>query len=196
MSWRRPANWVSGSILVLNARSMFSGRDRRRAGVAEAGGATDCCSSALPPSSPGDALERSGTVRGVCISAQAPTASASGGKPSLRPVRSGREPKGYSIAAPFRGTSIRVCLVAHVQHASMSEFPKWTSHWRFWNDRFPPMPLKNSEIEPLRKSRFRARRVVSADSPHGKAYGRVAGGKAGQSAEPLRNLPSRLPAVF
>ncbi len=55
--------------------------------------------------------------------------------------------------------------------------------------------LKNSEIEQRRKSRFRTRRIISADSPYGRAYGRVAGGKAGRSAEPLRNFSSRLPAV-
>jgi hypothetical protein len=35
--------------------------------------------------------------------------------------------------------------------------------------------LKNSEIEPSRKSRFRARRVTSTDSPYAKACGRVGG---------------------
>ena len=54
--------------------------------------------------------------------------------------------------------------------------------------------LKNSEIEP-RKSRFRARRVTSAGSPYARVYGRVAGGKTGRSAEPLRNFSSRLPAA-
>ena len=61
--------------------------------------------------------------------------------------------------------------------------------------RFASILLKNSEIEPLRKSRFRGRRVTSADSPYGRAYRRVAGGKTGQSAEPLRNFSSRRPAV-
>jgi len=56
--------------------------------------------------------------------------------------------------------------------------------------------LKNSEIDPTRKSRIRARHVVSADSPHGRAYGSVARGKTGRSADPLRNFSSRLPAVF
>src|SRR5271166_5073279 len=55
--------------------------------------------------------------------------------------------------------------------------------------------LKNLEIEPLRKSRFRTRRVISADSPHGRAYRSVARGKAGRSADPLRNFSSRPPAV-
>ena len=64
------------------------------------------------------------------------------------------------------------------------------------NVRYLRILLKNSEIEPLRKSRFRARRVTSADSPYGRAYRRVAGGKTGQSAEPLRNFASKPPAVF
>jgi hypothetical protein len=56
--------------------------------------------------------------------------------------------------------------------------------------------LKNSETERLRKSRIRAPRVTSADSPYGRAYRRVPVAKTGQSAEPLRNFASRLPAVF
>ena len=56
--------------------------------------------------------------------------------------------------------------------------------------------LKNSETEPLRKSRIRAPRVTSADTPYGKAYVRVAGGNAGLSAEPLKTFTSRLPAAF
>jgi hypothetical protein len=48
--------------------------------------------------------------------------------------------------------------------------------------------LKNSEIEPSRKSRFRARCVISADSPHGRASRSVARGKAGRSAEPPREF--------
>jgi hypothetical protein len=56
--------------------------------------------------------------------------------------------------------------------------------------------LKNSEIEPSRKSRFRARCVISADSPHGRASRSVARGKAGRSAEPPGNFSSRPPAVF
>ena len=64
------------------------------------------------------------------------------------------------------------------------------------NVRYLRILLKNSEIEPLRKSRFRARRVTSADRPYGRAYRRVAGGKTGQSAEPLRNFASKPPAVF
>ena len=50
--------------------------------------------------------------------------------------------------------------------------------------------LKNSEIEPLRKSSFRARRVVSANSLHGRACRTGARGKPGRSAEPPRNFPS------
>jgi hypothetical protein len=56
--------------------------------------------------------------------------------------------------------------------------------------------LKNSEIEPPRKSRFGARRVISADSLLGRACGTVARGKTGRSAEPLRNFSSKPPAVF
>ena len=56
--------------------------------------------------------------------------------------------------------------------------------------------LKNSEIELPRKSRFRAQSVACTGSCHSKAYERVAGGKTSRSAEPLRNFPSRLPAVF
>jgi hypothetical protein len=41
--------------------------------------------------------------------------------------------------------------------------------------------LKNSEIGPPRKSRFRGRRVISADSPGGRAYRSVAHGKTGRS---------------
>ncbi len=55
--------------------------------------------------------------------------------------------------------------------------------------------LKNSEIEPPRKSCFRARCVMSADSPYGRAYGSVARGKTGRSADPLRIFSSRPPAV-
>jgi hypothetical protein len=55
--------------------------------------------------------------------------------------------------------------------------------------------LKKSEIEPPRKSRFRGRRVISADSPGGRAYGSVAHGKTGRSADPLGNFSSRPPAV-
>ena len=40
--------------------------------------------------------------------------------------------------------------------------------------------LKNAEIEFPRKSRFRARRVVSADSRHGRAYRSVTRGKTGR----------------
>jgi hypothetical protein len=74
----------------------------------------------------------------------------------------------------------------------------WIFVIRRWgsNGRSAQMLLKNSEIEPLRKSRFRARRVTSADSSYRRAYGKVAGGKTGRSAEPLRNFASRLPAVF
>ena len=56
--------------------------------------------------------------------------------------------------------------------------------------------LKNSEIERPRESRFRARRVISTDSPDGRAYGRVVRGKTGRSAEPLRKVPSRLPVAL
>jgi hypothetical protein len=56
--------------------------------------------------------------------------------------------------------------------------------------------LKNSEIEPSRKSCFRARRVISADSPHRRVYRSLARGKTDRSADPLRNFSSRPPAVF
>src|SRR5580704_7132126 len=56
--------------------------------------------------------------------------------------------------------------------------------------------LKNSEIGPPRKSRFRGRRVISADSPGGRAYRSVAHGKTGRSADPLGKFSSRPPAVF
>ena len=55
--------------------------------------------------------------------------------------------------------------------------------------------LKKSEIEPSRKSRFRARRLISGDSPHGRACRSRVRGKTGRSAEPPSNSPSRLPAV-
>ena len=55
--------------------------------------------------------------------------------------------------------------------------------------------LKNSAIERPRESRFRARRVMSTDSPYARACGRIARGKTGWSAEPLWNFLSRLPAV-
>jgi hypothetical protein len=42
-------------------------------------------------------------------------------------------------------------------------------------DRSLRIVLKNSEIEPSRKSRFRARRVTSSDSPYAMACGRVGG---------------------
>ena len=63
------------------------------------------------------------------------------------------------------------------------------------NGRYLRISLKKSEIEQLRKSRFRMRRVTSADSPYGRAFRNVADRKTGQSAEPLRNFASRLPAV-
>jgi len=47
---------------------------------------------------------------------------------------------------------------------------------------FPP------EIDPPRKSRIRARHVISADSLHGRAYGSVARGKVGRSAEPPKEF--------
>jgi hypothetical protein len=56
--------------------------------------------------------------------------------------------------------------------------------------------LKNSQIEQLRKSCSGAHCVVQAGGRHGKPYGRVTDGKVSQSAEPLRNFPSWLPAVF
>jgi hypothetical protein len=56
--------------------------------------------------------------------------------------------------------------------------------------------LKKSEIERSRKSSVRARRVASADSPNGRACGRVTDRKTSQSAEPLRNFASRLAAGF
>jgi hypothetical protein len=55
--------------------------------------------------------------------------------------------------------------------------------------------LKNPEIEPPRKTRFHARRVISADSPDGRAHRRVAHSKTGRSADPLRNFSSSPPAV-
>jgi hypothetical protein len=64
-------------------------------------------------------------------------------------------------------------------------------------DRSWQILLKNSEIEPLRKSRFRARRFISADSPHGRAYGSVARGEklcsqlSGPMAPSSRSTPSR-----
>jgi hypothetical protein len=61
---------------------------------------------------------------------------------------------------------------------------------------FAQILLKNSQIERSRKSRFRARRVTSADGPYGSALGRVAGTKTCRSAEPLRNFISRLRAAF
>ena len=67
---------------------------------------------------------------------------------------------------------------------------------RDFNGRFTSILLKNSQIEQLRKSRSRAHSVVQADGRHGKPLGRVTGGEAGHSAEPLSNFPSRLPAVF
>ena len=62
--------------------------------------------------------------------------------------------------------------------------------------RLPPdyPMLKNSKIEPLRKSRSCSRRVTSADRFCSRACGRFAGDKTSQSAEPLRNLTSTLPA--
>jgi hypothetical protein len=56
--------------------------------------------------------------------------------------------------------------------------------------------LKNSEIEAPRKSRFRARHVISTGSPHGTAYGSGVRGNARLSADPLRNFSSWLPAVL
>jgi hypothetical protein len=65
-----------------------------------------------------------------------------------------------------------------------------------FNDRFTSILLKNPEIEALRKSRLPAHSVVYASGCHSKAYERVARGKTGHSAEPLRKFPSRLPVVF
>jgi hypothetical protein len=65
-----------------------------------------------------------------------------------------------------------------------------------WNGSCAQIVLKNSEIGPPRKSRFRGRRVISADSPGGRAYRSVAHGKTGRSADPLGNFSSRPPAVF
>src|SRR5271170_5024352 len=59
----------------------------------------------------------------------------------------------------------------------------------------PELIVSGAVGERLRKSGFRARRIISADSPYARAYRRVAGGKTGRSAEPLRNFSSRLPAV-
>ena len=67
---------------------------------------------------------------------------------------------------------------------------------RTCNVRLTSIVLKNSEFERPREFRFRARRVISTDSPNGRAYGRVARGKTDRSAEPLRKTPSRLPAGF
>jgi hypothetical protein len=62
--------------------------------------------------------------------------------------------------------------------------------------RFTSIVLKNSEIEAPRKSRFRARHVISTGSPHGTAYGSGVRGNARLSADPLRNFSSWLPAVL
>ena len=48
--------------------------------------------------------------------------------------------------------------------------------------------LKNSEIGPPRKSRFRGRHVISADSPHRRAYRSVARGKTGRSGRPPKEF--------
>ncbi len=56
---------------------------------------------------------------------------------------------------------------------------------------FKTIVLKNSEIGPTRKSRFRARRVISADSPHGRAHRSVAHGKTGRSAGELLTVVER-----
>ena len=147
----------------------MSGRGRRRDRL---------LFSALPPSSPGDALERNGTVRGS-VSArrrqqrQARAASESETGP-FRPRTEG------DIQSPayFGHRGIKYSRSASAGPAvqlTAKQCPRsraGTSQWRFWNDRFPPMPLKNSEIEPLRKSRFRARRVISRYSHCGKAAGR------------------------
>jgi adenylate cyclase len=55
--------------------------------------------------------------------------------------------------------------------------------------------LKNSEIEPSRKSCFCAHGVVYASSCHDVAYKRIARGKSGRSAESLRKFPLMPPAV-
>jgi len=65
-----------------------------------------------------------------------------------------------------------------------------TSTVTIFDDRFTSIVLKNSEIEPPRKSRFRERCVISADSPHGRACRRGVRGKTGRSAEPLSNFSS------
>ena len=64
------------------------------------------------------------------------------------------------------------------------------------NGRFTSIVFEDSEFERPREFRFSARRVISTDSPNGRAYGRVARGKTDRSAEPLRKTPSRLPAVL
>ena len=145
----------------------MSGRGRRRDRL---------LFSALPPSSPGDALERNGTVRGS-VSARRRQQRQARAASESRPVRSGREPKGTFNRLPRFVAQNPGLPRGPCPAREYVRVPKWTSQWRFWNDRFPPIPLKNSEIEPLRKSRFRARRVISADSSYRKAYGRVAGSK-------------------
>src|SRR5271170_1919279 len=70
---------------------------------------------------------------------------------------------------------------------SSSESPPILSAYVEESPAHYPM-LKNSEIEPPRKSRFRARRAISADGPHARACRRGARGKTGRSADPLRKF--------
>ena len=63
------------------------------------------------------------------------------------------------------------------------------------NGRSAQILLKNSEIEVPRKSHLSAYSVVYVGSCHSNAYQSVVRGKTGRSAEPLRNIPSRLPAA-
>ena len=56
--------------------------------------------------------------------------------------------------------------------------------------------LKNSEIERSRKSHICTQSIIYAGGRRAKPLGRVPHGKGGQSAEPLSNFPSRLPAVL
>src|ERR1700722_6550699 len=73
--------------------------------------------------------------------------------------------------------------------------PKWGVQATLRYVRFTSISLKNSEIEARGKSRIHAHSVVYASRCHSKAYERVARSKAGPSAEPLRKIPLRLPAV-
>ena len=128
--------------------------------VAEAGGATDCCSrpSRLLPRV--TRLNEVGRCGGLYQREDANSVRR-GRQASLRPVRSGREPKGIFNRLPRFVAQNPGLPRGPCPAREYVRVPKWTSQWRFWNDRFPPIPLENSEIEPLRKSRFRAARHFS-----------------------------------